>query len=351
MVKKVKFSFPVVFEILIWVFYVGMYKYSAHLEQAHLPHVPDNDFPYLEICLYSFCSMLFIVPYYRWMVPKLLTAKRYWILLVLTIVYFVPVYIYAMQGMAWIFMVGTKGVVVAAYFAHLFNNPFLDIDVMLIDLITFLCLAFARFSYQTEQKRHQVETDNLQLQLNMLKTQLQPHFLFNTLNSLYGLSLTGSKETPGFILLLSQMMQYILYDCDQEFVRLDAEQEFLKGYFELEHKKFPSAAINFNVLAVIPEIKIPPLLFLPLVENSFKHGKHKLEDDATVQARLTVTAEELSFVISNDKLPAGSGNRGKGGIGLVNIRKRLDLYYPGKYSLTFNESEQVYIAQLTIKLI
>lgn len=351
-VKKINFSFPAVFEGLIWVFYVGMYKYSAHLESSGLPHIPNTSFPYLEICLYSICSMLFIIPYYRWMVPALLGSKRYWLLLLLTVVYFIPVYIYAMQGMAWIFMQGTEERTVHRFFTHLFKNPFLDIDVMLIDLITFLCLAFARFSYQTEQKRHQVETDNLQLQLSMLKTQLQPHFLFNTLNSLYGLSLVGSKETPRFILLLSQMMQYILYDCDQEFVELNDEAEFLKGYFELEQQKFPEAKVFMGSPEVIPSVKVPPLLFLPLVENSFKHGKHKLENAAGVDARLTVTNQEINFSIVNDKLQYHGGmQKGRGGIGLANIRRRLELYYPGKYELNFTESEHEYRAQLIIRLI
>ncbi|RZM28455.1 MAG: hypothetical protein EOO88_08880 [Pedobacter sp.] len=352
MIKKVNFNFPLVFELLIWVFYVGMYKYSAHLEYAHLPHIPNNDFPYLGICLYSICSMLFLIPYYRLIVPKLMTVKRYWLLLLVTLVYFIPVYIYALQAMAWIFAEATPGMVVQKYFVYLFNNPFLDIDVMLVDLLTFLCLAFARFSYQAEQRRYQVETDNLHMQLSMLKTQLQPHFLFNTLNSLYGLSLTGSKETPRFILLLSQMMQYILYDCDKELVEVQDETGFLKGYFELEQQKFPTAKIVLDISIDSPGVKIPPLIFLPLVENSFKHGRHKLEDGAAVDAKITITTEQIDFEISNDKLQYRAGiAKERGGIGLVNIRKRLELYYPGKYTLEFKETADEYHAHLNIKLI
>jgi len=349
-IKKPVFTFPLVFEALIWLLYVALYKYSFYLQKAALPRILNNDFPYLQVCIYGICSTLILIPYYRWAIPALMQRKRYLLVVVVTLVCFILVIPYNNYAISWLGAKLTEGQTVHQFFKH--STQYWELDLLLTDFIAFFCIALARFSYQNEVQRHKVETDHLQLQLTMLKTQLQPHFLFNTLNSLYGMSLTGSKETPRFILLLSQMMQYILYDCDQEEVTLEDETNFLKGYFELEQKKFPKAAISLETETINGAIKIPPLLFLPLVENSFKHGRHKLEDKAGVTAVLILSGNKLTFTIKNDKLdPAPPGLKKKpGGIGLVNIRKRLDLYYPDKYKLTINEINNQYIVEVIINL-
>lgn len=350
--KKLSITFPLGFELLIWLLYVCFYKYSYYLESAGLPRVLNNDFPYLEICIYSFCSTLYLIPFYRWLVPKLLFKKKYGWLVLITFIYFVFVSYISNTAVAWLFCQFTRDKPVYSFFNTLTNGFYLDWNIILTDSMAFLSIAFSRFSYQNELKRHKVETDHLQLQLHLLKTQLQPHFLFNTLNSLYGLSLTGSKDTPRYILLLSQMMQYILYDCDKEEIDLADELVFMQGYFELEQKKFPNSKILLKLPDYIPSIKIPPLLFLPLVENSFKHGKHKLENDADVIAELIFEKETMFFRIENEILPFQTTpfNQKKGGIGLVNIKKRLELYYPNLHELTIGTVEGKYIANLRVKV-
>ena len=349
---KKAITFPVAFEILIWVLYVCMYKYSFHLQNAHLPHVADSNFPHLVLCLYGICSTIYIIPYYRWLAPKLLDRKRYLWLFLVTVVYFLFVSLFSDYIIAGLFAAVTKGMDAQAYFLSIHQHHFLELDLIVTDVIAFLCIALSRFSFQNELRRHQIEADHLQLQLSMLKNQLQPHFLLNTLNGLYALSLSNSKDTSRFILLLSQMMQYILYDCEREEVSLKDEVTFLEGYFELEQKKFPDAHITFNVSGLHADLKIPPLLFLPLVENSFKHGRHKLENHAMVEARILTTAKHLVFSIRNDMLPPVTpGTKAKrGGIGLNNIHQRLSLYYPGKHQLDISEINNQYIAELKIEL-
>ncbi|WP_199118084.1 histidine kinase [Pedobacter sp. ASV28] len=351
MLKKSTLTFPVVFELLIWLFYVCIYKYSYYIDHSGLPHIPNNDFPYPEICLYAICSTLYLVPYYKWAVPRLLYLKKYLWVLVLSLIYFVFLTTLNHMAVSWIFAEFTTGMPSHRFFTTGYIGFFMDWNMILTDAIAFLCVAFSRFSYQNEVQRHRIETDHLHLQLNLLKTQLQPHFLFNTLNSLYGMSLTGSKETPRFILLLSQMMQYILYDCDQEEVALQDEMVFLEGYFELEQKKFPQANIVLKVAEDIPPLKIPPLLFLPLVENSFKHGKHKLENEAGVLAELSFKEGTLVFRIENETLPANplQTQAKRGGIGLNNIKKRLELYYPGRHQLLLTTEGPIFVAELSIK--
>ncbi|RZK64274.1 MAG: hypothetical protein EOO85_29975 [Pedobacter sp.] len=160
-----------------------------------------------------------------------------------------------------------------------------------------------------------------------------------------------STKVGIFILLLSQMMQYILYDCNNEVVSLKEELAFLQGYFEIEQKKFPAAKIELKVPEYIPDVNIPPLLFLPLVENSFKHGLHKLEDHAGVYAKISMEKNTLYFSIENECLPiTASDGKIRGGIGLNNINKRLRLYYPDRFTLSIVETEQKYVVNLSIKI-
>jgi len=348
--KRNRITFPIAFEVLIWLLYVGLYKYSYYLDQAGLPVIRTANFPYLQVCAFSFCRTLYLIPYYRWAVPRLLFAKRYWLLIGTTLLVFLVISPFNDYAFAWLFAQFTKGLTVHRFFVGMYAWLRPDINSIFTDLLAFFCIAFARFSYQNQKLRHKIETDHLQLQLGMLKAQLQPHFLFNTLNGLYGMSLTGSKDTPRFILLLSQMMQYILYDCDKETVSLHDEATFLEGYFELEQKKFSKSRIMLELPELIPEAQIPPLLFLPLVENSFKHGKHKIEDTAGVEAKLEITDNTISFTISNDiyQQAPPAAKPANGGIGLINIKKRLELYYYGKYELSLNQNGNCYIATLTI---
>jgi sensor histidine kinase YesM len=348
--KKSSLNFPLFFENLIWLFYAGFYKYSYFTGQSGLhPEHPQN-FPFPELCLYAICSSLYLIAYYRWIVPGLLYSRKYGWLVLVTIIYFVFLTTWNNVAVAWVFEKFTQGAASNRFFAINSAGFFMDWNLILTDFIAFLAVAFARFSYRNEQSRHKIETDHLQLQLQMLKTQLQPHFLFNTLNSLYGMSLTGSKETSRFILLLSQLMQYILYDCDQEEIALDEEIGFLKGYFEIEQKKFPNAIITLTVPETIPLIKVPPLLFLPLVENSFKHGKHKLEDGAKVVAAFRFEDNKLIFAIENEMLQPDhtKTRKGPGGIGLTNIVKRLQLYYPNRNQLLITTENNIYKAELII---
>ncbi len=352
MQKKDSFNFPLVFEVIIWIFYVSLYKYSYLVDHAGLPRIRTAVFPYPEIALYAILSTLYLVPYYRWLVPKMLYLKYYVILFLATIIVFVLLAPYNNIAISSLFYQFNSNSLVSSFFEKESAGFFLDLNLIMTDLIAFLSIAFARFSYQKELERHRLESDHLNLKLSILKNQLQPHFLFNNLNSLYGISLKNSKETPRFILLLSNMMQYILYECDQPMVSLSGELSFMHDYFELEQKKYPDALISFNVIKNSQEFQILPMLILPLIENSFKHGKHKVDNDSSVVAELSIDNDKLEFWIKNDKL-SKSWLRNEivhGGIGLVNIKKRLALYYPGRHELLLTDEEEFYVAKLTIEI-
>ncbi|PJJ53284.1 sensor histidine kinase [Hymenobacter chitinivorans] len=341
--------FPLVFEILMWAVYVGLYKYSAYVERLP-PHPPLRlNFPFPHLCAFAGLSTLYVLPYYRWLMPRLLHRRQHLLLLGSTLVYFWLVSAWSFQLTGLLF----KALAQLGGLSSLATLPgWWDLSLTVTDLIAFSCVAFVRVAFENEYRRRRLEKDHLALQLEQLKTQLQPHFLFNTLNSIYGLSLVGSPETPRFILLLSELMRYVLYDSGKDYIGLPEEVTFLENYFEMEQRKYPGASIRFATHALPEGLQMPPLLLLPLVENSFKHGRHHFSDAATVQATLTARPGQLHFVIENDMLPTPppASPRRSGGIGLVNIRQRLNLYYPGAHELHLTEHEGRYRAELTLTL-
>jgi len=302
--------------------------------------------------LFSIVSSIFFIPYYRWAIPRLLNQNKYGLIILLTVVWFLMFSQFNYRLFMWVFSLATEGKPSYSFFHRSSRHYGLDFNLILTDALAFLSLAFSRYSYNNETLRRQVERDHVYLQLSTLKAQLQPHFLLNNLNSLYSISLSKPEQTPGFILLLSQMMQYILYDCEQERVAIADETHFLKTLFELEQQKFPGADITLQISSDIPSVRIPPLLVLPLVENSFKHGKHRVQDNAVIRAALSISDKLLSFEIENDQFETGhsSGSAMKGGIGLANLQKRLNMYFPDKNTLRITQKDERYIAHLTIDL-
>lgn len=354
--------FPLVFEFLIWSLYVGCYKYAQYLGEAvPLSLTTKENFPYPQLILFALVATLYIVPYYRWLVPTLLQRRRYVVLTLVSLLYlWWAIKLNAVLATVLFRPVAGTGLLLDFYTSYHHLNlqqlPRLanaQITLLFTDWLAFSCVAFVRLAFQQEARRHQVEKDHLALQLEQLKTQLQPHFLFNTLNSIYGLSLAGSPDTPRFILLLSELMRYVLYDSGRASISLTEEIVFLENYFELEQRKYPGARIRFATLdsTTVPP-QVPPLLLLPLVENSFKHGRHHHTEHAGVEATLTTRPGQLCFTIENDMLPEAprATARRTGGIGLQNIQQRLQLYYPGGYELQLSQPNGRYRAELTITL-
>ncbi|SDY43287.1 sensor histidine kinase [Hymenobacter psychrophilus] len=354
--------FPLVFEGLVWALYVGLYKYSAFMEEAvkRVPLTKHPNFPYPQLMLFALLTTLYIIPYYRGLVPLLLSRHRYLLLGLVSLVYVWWSMKLNLALSYGLFQHIAQPPSLADYYHHSYlwtshtlptiGQP--QLGLLFTDLLAFSCVAFVRLAFQQEYRRRHLEKDHLALQMEQLKAQLQPHFLFNTLNSIYGLSLAGSPDTPRFILLLSELMRYVLYDSGKARIPLPEEVEFLKNYFELEQRKYAGAQVQFRALGDAAGVQVPPLLLLPLVENSFKHGRHHFSDHATVQATLTTTPGRLHFLIENDMLPEAPAAAPKrsGGIGLQNIRQRLDLYYPNAHELHLTEHDGRYRAELTLRV-
>lgn len=207
--------------------------------------------------------------------------------------------------------------------------------------------------FKNQRVRQELHSRTLQSELNFLKSQINPHFLFNTLNNLYALTLKKSDLAPEIVLKLSEMMRYMLYECNEREVPLQKEVNYIQNYLELEKLRQGNRfEIDFVVQGSIGNQKIAPLLFIPFIENSFKHGLSNQIKEGFVNIMMLIEAEEVSMSIENSKAPTlPSPNRKKsGGIGLVNVRRRLNLLYPGKYELDIENNPNTYKVNLTVEL-
>ena len=355
--------FPLLFEVLVWLLYVGLYRYDHYVEEAarHYAHERSN-FPFPQLILFAGLATVYVLPWYRLLLPALLRQRRYGLLAAGSLVYlWWGIKLSTWLAAALLGPVAAPPVLVGFYHSYqpdwhqLLQLRQPHLSLLLTDALAFGCVAFGRFAFENEQHRRLIERDHAALQLTQLRAQLQPHFLFNTLNSIYGLSLAGSPDTPRFILLLSELMRYVLYDSGRDAIALPEEVAFLENYFEMEQRKYPGARIVLRIEGDVAGRQVPPLLLLPLVENSFKHGRHHFSDQASVEATLTATPGQLHFVIENDRLPALAAapalpSQGRsGGIGLANIRQRLALYYPHAHELRLSEPNGRYRAELTLR--
>ncbi|GJM32276.1 MAG: histidine kinase [Saprospiraceae bacterium] len=203
------------------------------------------------------------------------------------------------------------------------------------------------------RERQELQTRTMQSELRFLKSQINPHFLFNTLNNLYALTLKKSDKAPEIVIKLSEMMRYMLYECNEKRVLLSKEVNYIRNYLDLESlRQGKNVAINFEVIGHVSNQKIAPLMFIPFLENSFKHGLNNQISQGFVNITLTASQKEVQFVIENSKsetIPI-QDHRRSGGIGLVNIHRRLNLLYPERYDLKINDNPNTYAVSLRLEL-
>lgn len=204
-----------------------------------------------------------------------------------------------------------------------------------------------------QRERKELQTQTMQSELRFLKSQINPHFLFNTLNNLYALTLKKSDKAPEIVIKLSEMMRYMLYECNEKRVLLSKEVKYIRNYLDLEGlRQGKNVEIDFRVEGSIQHQKIAPLMFITFLENSFKHGLSHHLNQGFVHIRLKAEGRHLEFFIENskpDQLPQPE-RRKVGGIGLVNVRRRLNLLYPEQHELKITESPNSYAVSLTLEL-
>ena len=205
--------------------------------------------------------------------------------------------------------------------------------------------------YINEKQKKEMENEKLNSELSFLKSQVNPHFLFNTLNSIYSLANKKSDSTPAAIVKLSQLMRYMLYESNEKLVQLEKEIEYLNNYIELQNLRlFDNVKIIYSTKGDTKDKMIEPMLLIPFIENAFKHGISYLEN-SEINISIEVKNKKLFLKVKNPIVKSNSANNnGDHGIGLKNIKRRLDLLYPDNYLLTIDNSGDKHITELIIEL-
>jgi sensor histidine kinase YesM len=304
--------------------------------------------------VYGIMYMIPAVIYYKVLLQRYLLKGRYTKFLLGLVVFFLLLNFYIVYIIYWPLSKLTflPDTILKIANTGLYANTMMHFSITytLRELLVVTALGLFLKSNQQQLQLQLLKQQQLETELKYLKTQVQPHFFFNTLNNIYSLALQQSENTAPLIAGLSGMMRYILYDADRQQVPLHEEIAFIKHYIALESVRYPpSIVVRLDTQGINNTICIEPLLLLPFVENAFKHGIHQETNSGYVDIVICCIDNEL-ILQSRNSVAARALSATASGIGLDNVKKRLAMLYPGKHSMKVNASETMYEVILTISL-
>jgi len=331
-------SYTILIHILVWVAFLLVPLVFIESATGRERFMMMGWFQQLLMAAYFYYNFLYLIPFF------LLRKKigRYFLMLLLGLV--------AISGFNVIFALATSGLI---EHHHPFNFwrtatfPFYP-AVMAFALSTSVRITMEWF--KNERQKKEMEAEKLSSELAFLKSQVNPHFLFNILNNICSLARKKSDETENAIIKLSQIMRYMLQDSKDEKVSLEKELEYLQSYIELQRLRLPeSVKINFATEGRPELFSIEPLLLIPFVENAFKHGV-SYQESSEIAIRLVCRGQALLFSVVNHIAKHRSDTMEQGsGIGLKNVMRRLELLYPGKHLLKISDDDNQYKVELEIQ--
>lgn len=258
----------------------------------------------------------------------------------------------------WLFGIANM-VLIAICNLHLFHNNISDLpdyaragfsSFIIISLLLCLMAMSIAVGVRYMMRRQERREKEVEAELAWLKNQINPHFLFNTLNNISCLAQIDGAETQEAIMQLSDLLRYAMYESNKPKVHLDGEVEFMRNYIELMKLRCnEKTTVDTQFTILNPQQEVAPLLFISLVENAFKHGVNSNEP-AIIDIRLTQEGDSLVFLCDNTNNPKPTKDRSGSGIGLANTRRRLDLLYPGRYIWEQTITpENIYHVKITIQ--
>ncbi len=345
MFKKLfsEFRIPIRYHLLFWLLYFvfNFFRFATI----------NNDYWYsLKSNLIEF-PLNIVITYFTiyYLIPKYILKKKY-LQFFLLFIFSLALFYLTRTGLNYILV--TENIWPEAQGNQ---EPFTVIHIveLVIGAIYVIALVSAiklTYDWVNEKKRNDdLQRMQLETELNFLKSQIQPHFFFNTLNNLYALVIKQSPNAPNVVMKLSEIMQYVLYEVKEPKISLMKSINYLYSYLELEKLRYGDRVKSeISIDGSIDDIEIPPLLFLPFIENCFKHGT-KHHEDIKVRIDFVVKDNFLYFTVANNFVKQVE-NTAKHGIGLKNVERRLQLLYGSGYSLKTRSKGNEYIVNLKLPL-
>lgn len=339
-IKEILLHF--LFWIAVWFFFVYFFSYNSN-DTAYVTWFSSLLLPLTMIVTYIMIYTL---------IPKFLLTKKYFRFALYTF--------YLLIFSSYIISLIIYGCLIFILHFNIAIMPPMSKNFFFILILVYLVVGLVSFvsllnhSFKTSSRNKELQNKILATQLQLkeqelhyLKMQIHPHFLFNTLNTIYGFALKQSKQTPEIILKLSNLLDYILYQINEPLVSLKEDVLHIKEYIDLEKMRFQDTLkVSFLADDIDEKMRIAPMLLIPFVENAFKHGSI-VNGFLGIDIEIKVTENQLMFSVKNtvSKNEIQSENSG---IGLENIRKRLDLHYSNKYVLEQNIKDKHYNVTLTL---
>jgi sensor histidine kinase YesM len=339
-----------------WLFCAILYSYTAGVNffpsYRRLPVSMVDSFFFLGPHMFLSYSLMYFV------IPKFIFKGRYILAAILVLMFFFLTACFsAFIGISVLPNIRQS---LFTYDTYIIRYPykmafFLSLLAGLRGAITIGGLAAAiklmKYWYRKEQRNLQLQKENIESQLQLLKAQIHPHFLFNTLNNIYSYTQNTSPVASKLVTGLSDMLRFILYECNQPVVPLGKELKMVQDYIGLEQIRYGNKLdLHLNIPAKTNDLYIAPLLLLPLVENCFKHGASNMLEHPWISLEITLDKNQMRMKLINGKAVEPTGQSKEPGIGIINVEKRLSLLYPGRHQLTITNDPDVYIVNLKLEL-
>lgn len=332
-----------IYHYLFWILIILSYFV------AHIDYIPKLGLGYylLTTLLRHLILMMLVYGNINYLLPNYYKKKKYSLyaaLLLASIAAFIGLQFFYIE-------LFEKTIIDPRYIREILNFSFWDsLPTALRFTVFSMILKLSIDWYDQNDSIKNMKIEKLQTDINYLRSQINPHFLFNTLNSIYALSLKKSDEAPNAVILLSKMMNYMLYESSELFVSLKMEMDYLKNYIEIEKLRMGILLrIDTDFENPVPEVFVVPHIFLPFVENAFKHGSDNNTGNIEISIALHVLKKErICFTIINslgeNERVTGEGKR----LGLKNARKRLDLFYKDQYELVITQTRHEHSVMLSL---
>jgi hypothetical protein len=299
-------------------------------------------------------NMLFSYSIIYYLIPKFYTRKKYisFIAGILVVIILLLSYLFILNLLNFIQPVRgaiglSKGLLISTFkpgFIRFFGNPPLIFGL-------FLSLKTLKSWHLEQLKTETLAKENTNAEIQLLKAQVHPHFLFNTLNNIYSFTLNQSPLAGPLVQKLSGMLNYMIYECEQPLVPLEKEIKLIRDYMGLEKVRYGNRLdMQVEIEGDYENKLIAPLLMIPFVENCFKHGASIMRGHQWIRLNIYIKDDQLDFNLSNSKPPQTIDTNNKNGIGLANVQKRLQLLYPGTHFLKIESTSDTYVVHLQVSL-
>ncbi len=339
---KVK-SFTIAIHALVWLFLLVIPYITT--DQVFNSLDATSDIRYLALCL-VISTVLILVFYFNYffLIPKFLLTKKYWLYFSFLLLSIITVLL--LSGTIFLFSDFSPKILAK-------TNPVIEkiIPVIIINAISlWLLTIISSILWAAYNRLKQAESEKLSAQIASLKSQINPHFLFNTLNNIYATAIDSSPKAADMVDKLSEMMRYTMKDTQQDFVFLEDEINYICNFIELQKLRLDrSVKLEYYTLENIPALQIAPMLLIPFIENAFKHGVNS-EQKSHIKIAATMNKTQFQLSVVNNKVNVQKDISERSGLGIENTKHRLNLIYPSKHLLVINDTEREFSVSLHINL-